>query len=115
MFYFRYGDREEYFIGSADAMKRNLSSRIEILVPVEDPEIRARLRLILETQLRDRRNGWEMRPDGSYVQLLPTGKADALGSQEELIRWTERRSRKAAKVGKRKPRILGPKRGLRRV
>jgi polyphosphate kinase len=115
IFYFKFGDREEYFIGSADAMKRNLSSRIEVLAPVEDPELRSRLRFILNTELQDRRHAWEMQPDGSYVQLQPTTRAQAAGSQEQFIRWTERRSRKAAKLGKRKPRVLGPKRGLRRV
>jgi polyphosphate kinase len=115
IFYFKIGGQEEYFIGSADAMKRNLSSRIEVLAPVEDPELRGRLRFILDVQLRDRRNAWEMQPDGSYVQRQPTRKEEALGSQELLVRWIERRSRKATKLGKRKPRVLGPKRGLRRV
>jgi polyphosphate kinase len=115
IFYFKVGDREEYFIGSADAMKRNLSSRIEVLVPVEDPEIRSRLRFILDTELGDRRSAWEMHPDGSYVQLRPSGQKDALGSQDLLLRWAERRAKKAVKVGKRKPRVLGPGRGLRRL
>jgi len=115
IFYFRIGGKEEYFIGSADAMKRNLSSRIEVLAPVEDPELQERLRIILSTQLRDRRNAWEMGPDGSYVQLQPTRREEAMGSQELLIRWVERRTKKAAKLGKRKPRVLGPRRGLRRV
>jgi polyphosphate kinase len=115
IFYFQIGGREEYFIGSADAMKRNLSSRIEVLAPVEDPELRGRLRFILDTQLRDRRNAWEMKPDGSYVQLQPGRKEEAMGSQELLVRWMERRSKKAMKLGNRKPRVLGPKRGLRRL
>ncbi len=71
IFYFRIGDREEYFIGSADAMRRNLSSRIEILAPVEDANLQERLRFLLDTQLGDRRSAWEMRPDGSYEQLQP--------------------------------------------
>jgi polyphosphate kinase len=115
IFYFRIGEHEEYLIGSADAMKRNLSSRIEVLAPVEDPELQGRLRFILDTQLRDRRNAWEMQPDGSYVQLQPGRKEEATGSQELLVRWMERRSKKATKLGKRKPRVLGPKRGLRRL
>jgi len=115
IFYFKVGECEEYFIGSADAMKRNLSSRIEVLAPVEDPGLRARLRFILDTQLRDRRNAWEMQPDGSYVQLQPGRKEEAMGSQDLLVRWMERRSKKATKLGKRKPRVLGPKRGLRRL
>ena len=56
-----------------------------------------------------------MNPDGSYVQRRPADGDEPLGSQQLLIQHTERRSRKASKVGKRKPRVLGPKRGLRRV
>jgi len=115
IFYFRIGGQEEYLIGSADAMKRNLSSRIEVLVPVEDPELRKRLRFLLDVQLKDRRSAWEMRPDGSYVQLRATGKKDALGSQELLIRAMDRRQKEAVKVQKRKPRVLGPRNGIRKV
>jgi polyphosphate kinase len=115
IYYFRVAGQEEYLIGSADAMKRNLSSRVEVLAPVEDPELRASLRFILDVQLRDRRNAWEMQPDGSYVQLQPTGKGEALGAQELLIRMMDRRRKQAAKVRKRKPRVLGPREGSRKV
>jgi len=115
IFYFRIGDGEEYFIGSADAMRRNLSSRIEVLTPVETPELQERLRFLLDTQLADRRSAWEMRPDGSYYQLRPSSDDEAKGAQEQLIRWTERRHRQAAKVRKRKPRVLGPRDGSRKV
>ncbi len=115
IFYFRVGGQEEYLIGSADAMRRNLSSRIEILVPVDDPDIRKRLRFLLDAQLRDRRSAWEMQPDGSYIQLRPSGKGDALGCQELLIRSTERRQKHASKIRKRKPRVLGPRDGSRKL
>jgi len=115
IFNFQIGEREEFFIGSADAMKRNLSNRIEILAPVEDRDIRERLRYILDIQMEDVRNAWEMQPDGSYVQRTSAKAGGDLGSQDLLIRWTERRQKKAAKVRKRKPRVLGPKGGGRKV
>jgi polyphosphate kinase len=115
VFYFRIGDREEYYIGSADAMRRNLSSRIEVLVPVEDADNQERLRFLLNTQLGDRRSAWEMQPDGSYSQLQPTAGDDARGTHEQMIRWTERRHRQAAKVRKRKPRVLGTRDGSQKV
>ncbi|MCJ7628816.1 MAG: polyphosphate kinase, partial [Longimicrobiales bacterium] len=115
VFYFRIGDREEYFIGSADAMRRNLSSRIEILAPVEDANLQERLRFLLDTQLGDRRSAWEMRPDGSYEQLLPRSGEELGGSQEQLIRWTERRHRQTAKAWRRKPRVLGTRDGSREM
>ncbi len=115
IFYFRIGDREEYFIGSADAMRRNLSSRVEVLAPVEDADNRERLRFLLDTQLQDRRSAWEMKPDGSYHQLHPPSGDEARSAQEALIRWTERKHRKVVKVWKRTPRVLGPRDGSQKV
>lgn len=115
IYYLRIGGREEYLIGSADIMKRNLSSRVEVLAPVEDPEHQGHLRFILDAQLGDRRNAWEMLPDGSYVQLQPRNGKEDLGSQELTARWTERRQKRAAKLRRRKPRVLGPRRSSRNI
>jgi polyphosphate kinase len=61
----------EFLIGSADWMRRNLSERVEAVVPIMEHRLRARLWEILEVCLADRRNAWQLQPDGSYVQLLP--------------------------------------------
>jgi len=104
IYYFHNGGDEEYFIGSADAMKRNLESRVEVVTPVEDPKLRAELRSFLDIQLNDRRSAWEMQPDGTFIQRQPTCEADAIGSQELLIQRAEKRAKKANKhlKGKRK-------------
>lgn len=115
IYYFRVGGEEEYFVGSADLMKRNLSSRIEVLAPVEDPELRKELRRLLDLQLQDRRSAWQMNPDGSYVQLQPATEEEALGCQEALIRILERRRKQVAKKWRRKPRVLGPREGGRKL
>jgi polyphosphate kinase len=102
IYYFRNGGQEEYFIGSADCMKRNLESRVEILAPVEAPALRKDLRLILDAQLSDPRGAWEMRADGSYVQRT-TGEATR-HSQELLIGWAEERQKQATRLRRRRPR-----------
>jgi polyphosphate kinase len=61
-------------------MRRNLSERIEAAVPIVERRLRARLWEILEICLADRRNAWEMRPDGSYVQQHPDSD-DGPGSE----------------------------------
>src|SRR5262249_33430955 len=59
IYYFRNGGAEEYFIGSADAMKRNLESRVEVVTPVEDPVLRKELRAVIDLQLAPNRCAWE--------------------------------------------------------
>ena len=51
--YFRNGGDEEYYIGSADLMPRNLNRRVEALVPVDDPRLKARLEQVIEVELSD--------------------------------------------------------------
>lgn len=94
--YFRNGGDEEYFIGSADMMRRNLESRVEVHAPVEDPELRQELRLILDVQFADQRSAWDMQPDGSYVQRQPEDE-HAKGTQEILMGVAEKRLSAAAK------------------
>jgi len=60
IYYFENDGDPECFIGSADLMKRNLDERIETIAPVRQPELGARLLAILEAQLGDRRQGWEL-------------------------------------------------------
>ncbi len=102
VYYFRNGGEEEYFIGSADPMQRNLESRVEVLAPVKDAALRKDLRLLLDTQLADRRSAWDMRPDGSYVQR-DAGDPPAKSSQQALVEWAEKRMKEATRLRKRKP------------
>ncbi len=104
IYYFHNGGDEEYFIGSADLMSRNLESRVEVLTPVENPELRKDLRSVLESQLADHRSAWEMRSDGTYIQRRPRGGQANRGSQEVLIVAAERRLERSRRLRKIKPR-----------
>lgn len=103
IFYFYNSGNEEYFIGSADCMKRNLESRVEVVTPVDTPELRLELRQILDAQLADRRSAWDMQPDGSYIQRMPSEGDDSRGCQQLLIDQAERRQKEALRLKKRKP------------
>ena len=112
IFYFLNGGNEEYFIGSADCMKRNLESRVEVVAPVETPELQRDLRQILEAQLNDQRNAWEMLPDGTYVQRMLGEGNDPRGSQQILIELAERRQKEAQRLKKRKPKGIARRAAL---
>jgi len=103
IYYFRNGGDEEFWIGSADAMRRNLKNRVELLAPVEDSAHRQTLRFILDRQLADRRLAWEMGPDGSCVQLLPSTEAEETGCQERFIGAAGARNFEATRLRRRKP------------
>jgi polyphosphate kinase len=80
----------EFFIGSADWMYRNLGARVEAICPIAERNHRARLWEIINLPLNDRRQAWDMRPDGTY-ELRSTDGVEpdsdaALGTHELLMR-----------------------------
>ena len=67
---FRFGSEARgarCFIGSADLMRRKLEGRVELVVPVEEPALQARLEEILSLCLSDR-GAWLLGPDGSWTR-----------------------------------------------
>ena len=77
---YRFGadpDTAEYLIGSADIMPRNLDRRVEALVPVRAPALRRRLGEILEVELSDDTQVWELAADGTWKRLATTAGVDA--------------------------------------
>ncbi|MCB1775759.1 MAG: RNA degradosome polyphosphate kinase, partial [Gammaproteobacteria bacterium] len=109
IYYFQNGGDEEYFIGSADCMKRNLESRVEVVTPVVGENLRTELRFMIDSQLDDYRSGWEMQSDGTYVKREPRNEADETGSQQHLIDRAKKRFKEAARYqrGKARRRVAG--------
>ena len=69
---------EEVYVGSADWMQRNLDRRVEIVVPILDPGIKAFLKdVYLDAYLRDNTNARSLRPDGSYKKIPGAEPFDA--------------------------------------
>jgi polyphosphate kinase len=89
IYFFRNGGDDEYFIGSADSMKRNLESRVEVLTPVEDVKARQTLRAVLDLQLEPNQDQWVMHADGSYARAH-VSPGDG-GSQQALFNWVSHR------------------------
>jgi len=85
LFYFGNQGKEEMFIGSADWMYRNLSRRVEVLVPIKDQKLKQYLREnILGSYLKDNVNARELRADGTYVRVKPTEGEKRFDSQLEF-------------------------------
>jgi len=85
IYWFGNAGAPEVYIGSADLMPRNLDRRVEVLAPVRDPRLAARLREeILGTYLRDTVKQRVMEPDGTYVRV-ERGTQEPVCAHEVLL------------------------------
>lgn len=74
IFYFENDGKPEYYCASADWMPRNLDRRVEILFPIEKPELQEKLQHILDCQLKDTVKASVLQPDGTYEKIDKRGK-----------------------------------------
>jgi polyphosphate kinase len=86
VYYFHGGGAEEIYCASADWMDRNFFRRIELMFPIRDEALKARLMSDLDVYLADNVQAWELRADGSYVQLKPEEAAEPKAAQLALLR-----------------------------
>jgi polyphosphate kinase len=63
---FQRGEETRVLTGSADLMPRNLDSRVELVTPIEDAELRAEMLDVLERCFADDANAWELDADGVW-------------------------------------------------
>jgi polyphosphate kinase len=86
IFYFHNDGDPQVYIGSADWMDRNLSRRVEVVFPIEAPELKQRLiREILATSLADNCKARELLADGSYRRITPPPGQRRVRSQEAFL------------------------------
>jgi polyphosphate kinase len=71
-----------YYIGSADMMPRNLDGRVEVLAPVEDPDLAARLQEILDVNLSPDCRAWRLSAEGNWI--LEGGENDVQARLAQL-------------------------------
>ena len=102
LYFFENGGDHELYIGSADLMERNLDRRVEVLVPVTDPELRMHLRdVVLETLLADTARAWILSSSGRYEPCRRARRRDAgrrtkgahralRGARQGRGRWSRR-------------------------
>jgi polyphosphate kinase len=86
IYYFHNNGDEQIYLGSSDLMPRNLNRRVEVLFPVQDPQMIRHLHDdILGTYLADNVKSREMRPDGSYVRRRARPGEPRIGAQNALL------------------------------
>ncbi|HEY0387862.1 MAG TPA: polyphosphate kinase 1 [Gaiellales bacterium] len=93
VFGFEAGDAEDYYIGSADLLPRNLDHRIEVLAPVKDGRLREELSSVLDVLFSDD-TAWSLGPDGSWTRSLPDGGRDR-STHRVLMRRARLRARRS--------------------
>ena len=85
VYYFQNGGREEVFLGSADLMHRNLSHRVEIIFPIENPKLVRRVKEILDVYLADEAKTRQLQPDGTYARHPKRDAPFAANSQASFL------------------------------
>jgi len=85
IFYFRHAGQDDFLIGSADMMQRNLDRRVEAVVSVKEKELKDRLKEILGLSFADNSAAWELNGEGHWIKLQP-GDDEVINLQEELMR-----------------------------
>ncbi len=85
IYYFQNGGDANVLLGSADWMTRNLDRRVEVITPIEDPDISNDLQEILGIMLADNRQAWDMNADGTYQQRRPRIGTEAESTQQILM------------------------------
>lgn len=85
----------EVYMGSADWMPRNLDKRVEIMFPVEDPELKRQVIHILQVQLEDNVKAHVLQPDGTYEKIDKRGKV-LVCAQEQFCEEAIAMAKKAA-------------------
>ncbi len=96
LYCFEAGDERSYLLGSADLMQRNLDHRIEVVVPVEAPHVRAEIETIFRRLLSDNSQAWLMGPDGSWERAHPVDGERRRASQLVAMRGRMRARRRTA-------------------
>ena len=86
------GGQEKIFIGSGDFLNRNTRRRVEVFIPVKNPEAKKVILKILDFFRNDNKKGWYMLPDGLYIKKELSSEEISVDSQYELEKYFKNKS-----------------------
>ncbi|MPZ15374.1 MAG: RNA degradosome polyphosphate kinase [Chloroflexi bacterium] len=84
IFCFHNGGDDQYFIGSADLMHRNLDRRVEAMAAIKSASARTYLKEVLELALLDNYSAWVL-VDDRWVRQVPAEHTSPILLQQGLI------------------------------
>jgi polyphosphate kinase len=96
LYCFEVGESKNYLMGSADLMQRNLDHRIEMIVPVEAPHVRAEIETIFRRLLSDNSQAWTLGSDGRWTRIAPEPGERRRAAQALAMRGRSRARRSSA-------------------
>lgn len=85
IFLFGNNGNEQIYLSSADWMSRNMLRRVETMFPVEEEELRTRLRDWLDIYWKDNRKSWVLNTDGSYTRRKPADDEEEFIAQDYFL------------------------------
>ena len=65
---------DEFWIGSADMMHRNLDRRVEVMAQVKDPRLKAQLDEVFDSAMNPATRCWELGADGNWTASPQEGQ-----------------------------------------
>ncbi|HEX3726978.1 MAG TPA: polyphosphate kinase 1 [Pirellulales bacterium] len=90
LYVFSPDDEARVFLSSADWMPRNFHRRVEVMFPIEAPDLKTRiLKEVVPTYLRDNQRARILQRSGSYARVLPLPGEAMHRSQEEFLAMRE--------------------------
>ncbi|MFO0661865.1 MAG: polyphosphate kinase 1 [Polyangiaceae bacterium] len=102
VFWFANGGEDDVYLSSADWMPRNFHRRVEVLVPIFDPQIKTRLtNEILNVMLSDNTKSWVLQPDGRYVRVEVKEGEPLVRCQTRFMEASKERVKEAEKLANR--------------
>ena len=96
VYYFMNGGDDEVYLASADWMTRNLDKRIELMWPIENQLLKARVIAALRAMFRDNTKAWSLNADGAYQRRSPSAGEPPFRVQE----FFQQDSKRAASVAR---------------
>lgn len=108
IFYFENDEHPEVYCSSADWMPRNLERRVEILFPVDQPELKEELRHMLDVLLADTVKASVLMPDGTYEKVDRRGRKAVL-AQDVFCKEAAKKAKVAKKQQAGESRTFQPK------